>query len=256
MDELRPDVVAGKYDPVMFDKTGQTLLINEVFYSFQGEGDNAGKAALFIRLSKCNLACKFCDTEFEAYESLPLDGGKGKNLMSVIDEALQVTPGIVAFNVPSAPPLVILTGGEPALQNCEPLIHKLRNRGHRVAIETSGSVWSPWMRYLDHICVSPKVAVRRMPLPLMNELFRRSESNRDITLKGGRAEVKWIVNDAWTTMFKHNPMNCYVSLPGVQNYLQPESQNEKHTKTAIDFVRAFPDRYQLSMQMHKFAGVR
>ena len=49
------------------------LTVNEIFYSLQGEGGRTGEASIFIRLSKCNLACSFCDTEYESGERMTLD---------------------------------------------------------------------------------------------------------------------------------------------------------------------------------------
>ena len=74
------------------------MLINEIFYSLQGEGVHMGKASIFIRLSRCNLRCSFCDTEF--------DTGKEMTLEELRD-AIAPYPGR----------RIILTGGEPTLQH-------------------------------------------------------------------------------------------------------------------------------------------
>lgn len=243
-DELRPDVVAGRYDPSQFDPAGEVLLVNEVFYSLQGEGDNAGRAAVFVRMSKCNLACKFCDTEFEAHTRRPV--------ADIIAQVQAIVPPLrredvaqmgaaptaeaVAWLSAGLNPWVILTGGEPGLQNCGPLILALQRAGFRVALETSGSVWSQWMIELDHVCVSPKVALAKIP----NEL-------RMIA-----SEFKWIVNAAFLSMYERDPESVY--LPGCRNWLQPESLNPKWTAAASKIVMARPNRYALSLQTHKLAG--
>lgn len=120
-------------------------LVNEIFYSLQGEGVRAGTPNLFLRLSRCNLACKVethgfdCDTEFESGRWMTLDEivAEGRTLSATCD-------------------WVILTGGEPALQVDRELIDRLHAAGYRLAIETNGSFELP--EGIDWITVSPKVA--------------------------------------------------------------------------------------------------
>lgn len=228
--ELRPDVVAGKYDPALFDPTGLRLLVNEVFATLQGEGEHAGRAAVFVRFAKCNLKCAFCDTEFEVGEHIEIE-----TLIRRID-ALNPAPQS------HGRPLVVLTGGEPALQNLRPLCIALRALGYDLALETSGSVWAPWMREAVseeslHICISPKV--------------RLSTMNEELLLAA--AEVKWIVNAAFLTGYGKNPDDFFV--PGVENYLQPESQNQKWTTAAVKLVQQWPGKYRLSLQTHKYINL-
>lgn len=240
--QFRPDVVAGKYDPQLFDASGVHLLVNEVFYSLQGEGDNAGRAAVFVRLSKCNLACKFCDTEFETHTRRPIDEvvNQIRAMVPAIDPTVLGEPGspaqAEAWVKRELNPWIILTGGEPGLQNCGPFIATLQAAGFKVAIETSGSVWADWMGNLDHICVSPKVPLDRIPEQL----------------KITASEFKWIVNAAFLSMYERDPSKLF--LPGCTNWLQPESLNPKWTLAASKLVMANPSRYSLSLQTHKLAG--
>lgn len=119
--------------------------VNEIFYSLQGEGVRAGTANLFLRFSRCNLACTVeshgfdCDTEFES--------GRKMTAGEIVDELRQLS-GDCRW--------VVLTGGEPALQLDGALITTLREAGYRLAVETNGSVELP--PGLDWITVSPKVA--------------------------------------------------------------------------------------------------
>ena len=120
-------------------------LVNEIFYSLQGEGVRAGTPNLFLRLSRCNLTCKVethgfdCDTEFESGRWLDLD--------EIVGELRQLDASCG---------WVILTGGEPALQTDRELIDTLHGAGYRLAIETNGSF--PLPVGIDWITVSPKVA--------------------------------------------------------------------------------------------------
>ena len=115
---------------------GQKLFIQEVFYTIQGEGPLAGEPAVFIRVAGCNLACHFCDTEFES--------GMDQRRQSVEDILQKVLQAMVGagFEDGSLPGLVVLTGGEPLRQNIAPLIHALLHAGVvHVQIETAGTVW-------------------------------------------------------------------------------------------------------------------
>ena len=51
--------------------------VNEIFYSIQGEGKNAGTAVVFIRLAECNLKCDFCDTKHEDYKEMTFEDAAG-----------------------------------------------------------------------------------------------------------------------------------------------------------------------------------
>ena len=123
----------------------ERYFVNEIFYSLQGEGVRAGTPNLFLRLSRCNLACTVethgfdCDTEFES--------GRWMTPGEIVDELRQLS-GSCGW--------VVLTGGEPALQVDAELIGVLHQAGYKLAIETNGSV--PLPPGIDWITVSPKVA--------------------------------------------------------------------------------------------------
>lgn len=104
---------------------GQILRVNEVFRTLQGEGPLVGTPSVFLRLAGCNLACTFCDTEFERSEDLTL---------RTIETAVATIAG-------DSIKLVVLTGGEPMLQQITPLIAKLLFMGMSIQIETAGTVW-------------------------------------------------------------------------------------------------------------------
>ena len=118
---------------------GQVLQVNEVFYSIEGEGGRVGQPTTFVRLAKCNLRCRFCDTEFDSFAEMDLD--------TVVAEVGRHSAAWVC-----------LTGGEPLGQNLEPLARLLQAAGYRLHIETNGTL-SPNPRLFDlieHWTVSPK----------------------------------------------------------------------------------------------------
>ena len=120
-------------------------MINEIFYSLQGEGVRSGTPNFFLRFSGCNQTCSIeshgfdCDTEFVS--------GQNMNLDEVVSELRALSPKCE---------WIILTGGEPALQVDEELIDRLHHEGYKLAIETNGSLELP--PGIDWITVSPKVA--------------------------------------------------------------------------------------------------
>jgi len=112
---------------------GQTLLVAETFGSFQGEGPSTGQAATFLRLSRCNLSCPRCDTpytwDWRRYD--PRAEASRMSAATVIEKLLS-----------GRPDLVVITGGEPLLQQATlvPVVAAVTGVGRRVEIETNGTV--------------------------------------------------------------------------------------------------------------------
>ncbi|HBK30311.1 MAG TPA: radical SAM protein, partial [Porphyromonadaceae bacterium] len=127
------------------------LTVNELFYSLQGEGGRAGEASIFIRLTKCNLACSFCDTDFETGTKMSLDE-------------------IAAHIRPFAAKWIVWTGGEPTLQLTDEKVAFFKEKGYRQAIETNGTRRIP--AGIDYITCSPKLHFERVKtiIPQADEL--------------------------------------------------------------------------------------
>ena len=207
--------------------------VKEIFYTLQGEGAQAGMAAVFLRFAGCNLwsgqerdrasaVCQFCDTDF-----VGVDGTGGGKF---------VTPAALAGAVESFWPdsdtrhrLVVCTGGEPLLQLDAPLIDALHARGFRIAVETNGTIAAP--AGIDWICVSPK-----SDAPL-------AQTNGD--------ELKLVFPQAQARpeRFEHLAFTNYL--------LQPMDGpgREANTEQAIAYCMAHP-RWRLSLQTHKITGIR
>jgi 7-carboxy-7-deazaguanine synthase len=209
-----------------------TYTVKEIFYTLQGEGANAGRAAVFCRFSGCNLwsgreedrsraVCQFCDTDFVGTGP---DGGRF------------ATPGDLADAIERAwrgdgdePRLVVCTGGEPLLQLDEPLIDKLHDRGIAVAIETNGTRRAPTT--IDWICVSPKAGA---------ELVQRS---------GSELKLVYPQSGALPEEFEGLSFDHF--------FLQPMDgpRTDENTRLAIDYCMSHP-RWRLSVQTHKILGLR
>ena len=111
------------------------MKVNEIFYSLQGEGYHSGTPAVFVRFSGCNLRCPFCDTQHE--EGIEMSEAE-------IVEAVKTYPAS----------LVVVTGGEPAMQLTEGLVDALHAAGKYVSVETNGTL--PLPKNVDWITLSPK----------------------------------------------------------------------------------------------------
>ncbi|HUB66422.1 MAG TPA: radical SAM protein [Candidatus Methylacidiphilales bacterium] len=148
--------------------TGETLTINEIFYSIQGESTFAGRPCVFIRLTGCDLRCTYCDTEYAFYE------GKKRTLDGIIAE-IERYPCRLAE----------ITGGEPLLQKrVHALMHRLCDAGYTVLIETGGA----------HDIASVDTRVHRimdLKCPSSGECARNRMAN--LELLGVRDEVKFVI---------------------------------------------------------------
>ncbi|MEM9916206.1 MAG: 7-carboxy-7-deazaguanine synthase QueE [Planctomycetota bacterium] len=178
----------------------QTLLINEIFYSVQGESTYAGLPCVFVRLRGCHLRCAYCDTEYAFHE------GEKRSLTQIIEEVercvtdydppsdgmeslVQYIPNELATPDKSISQttcdLVEITGGEPLLQrNVHPLMTALCDAGKTVLIETSGAC--------DISTCDPRV-IRIMDLktPGSGEAHRNLWANVDHLNE--RDEVKFVL---------------------------------------------------------------
>lgn len=134
------------------------LLVSEVFGpTLQGEGPNAGAAAAFVRLGGCHLACAWCDTSYT------WDGAR-HDLASELEP--RPTADVARQALSLGAPLVVLTGGEPALQAAEAarLAGLLSAAGAAVELETSGSVpLGPLATAVRLVVASPKLASSGVP---------------------------------------------------------------------------------------------
>jgi 7-carboxy-7-deazaguanine synthase len=196
-----------------------TYQVKEIFYTLQGEGARAGRAAVFLRFAGCNLwsgreedraaaTCKFCDTDF-----VGTDGEGGGKFAGA--EALAEA---VAHQWPKGlgKPYVVCTGGEPLLQLDEGLVRALHAKGFEIAIETNGTLTPP--PGIDWICVSPK-------------------SGAVLVLKSGH-ELKLVFPQT-----------------GAEPSLFEGLAFEKNTAAATAYCLAHP-KWRFSLQTHKFIGIR
>ncbi len=130
------------------------LLVNEIFYSIQGEGPNVGKPAIFLRLGGCNLKCKWCDSKFTWHPKY----SENQNLLNI-----KIIQQIKKFPCNH----LVITGGEPLLQQngLKELLSELKN--YYIEIETNGSIPLKIWELIEHINCSPKLKNSdNLPYPL------------------------------------------------------------------------------------------
>jgi 7-carboxy-7-deazaguanine synthase (Cx14CxxC type) len=206
--------------------------VKEIFKTLQGEGRNAGRAAVFCRFAGCNLwsgreadradaVCQFCDTDFVA-----TNGSGGGKFETAQDLAAAITTG---WGESLHGRFVVLTGGEPLLQVDEPLLASLHDAGFEIAIETNGTMAAP--DSIDWICVSPKAGA-----PLVQK-------------RGDELKLVYPQDGARPRDFE--------ALDFAHFLLQPMDGPDiaENTAAAIDYCMTHP-RWRLSVQTHKAIGIR
>ena len=138
---------------------GNTLEVTEIFATIQGEGPHAGVPAVFIRLGGCNLACKFCDTDFETRESLSVEAIVAQaDRLSYYKQDKHPHPSPLpqaGEGIKRTHHLIVLTGGEPFRQPIALLCQALLDAGFEVQIETNGTLWREIPQAVQIVC-SPK----------------------------------------------------------------------------------------------------
>jgi 7-carboxy-7-deazaguanine synthase len=211
--------------------------VKEIFYTLQGEGANAGRAAVFCRFAGCNLwtgreqdrrtaVCTFCDTDFVGTDGE--GGGKFATADALADAVAAAWPHAEVSTALPPYRLTVITGGEPLLQLDAPAIDALHARGFEIAVETNGTVSRP--PGIDWLCVSPKAEA---PLALT---------------AGDELKLVFPQTSA--------PPEKFASLDFTHFFLQPMDgpDRERNTRLALEYCLAHP-RWRLSLQTHKILGI-
>lgn len=232
------------------DYTPGTLRVQELFHTIQGEGPYAGRPALFLRLAGCNLRCSFCDTDFDSNFNSEIEA---EALAWRIKHNLQAFPNTK---------LLVITGGEPMLQDLTPFLEVLSYICPRlsVQIETAGTVFHQsvsrgweWPREDVFIVVSPKTG------KVHPYIYEHASAWKYIITAGQRLKVDGLPSHSTQdpeklVMLARPP----VSLARSAIYLQPcdaqdPEQNRRNMKAAVDSCLEFG--YTLSIQQHKIVGL-
>ncbi len=209
-----------------------TYAVKEIFYTLQGEGAQAGRAAVFCRFAGCNLwsgreqdreaaVCNFCDTDFVGVD------GEGGGKFATADELAAAIASCWPAGRPGKP-YVVCTGGEPLLQLDSALVDALHAQGFEIAVETNGTQPAP--QGLDWICVSPK-------------------AGSELVLTQGH-ELKLVYPQPLARPERFEQLNFQ------HFFLQPMDSvlKTQHTREVVAYCMAHP-QWRLSVQMHKVIGI-
>jgi 7-carboxy-7-deazaguanine synthase len=203
------------------------LTINEIFHSIQGESTHAGRPCVFVRLTACDLRCRWCDTPYAFHEG---------HKMSV-DE-------VVADVEARGCPVVEVTGGEPLLQaDVYPLMQRLLDAGKTVLVETGGH---------RSIAQVPAGVVRIMDVkcPGSGESARNNWSN--LALLTGSDEVKFVIADRVDYEYARDIVQRENLTGRVAAVLFSPVHGELAAKQLAEWVIADRLEVRVQLQMHKY----
>lgn len=212
--------------------SGLNLAVQKIFKTLQGEGPFAGQPAIFIRLGGCNLACPFCDTDFEDFSLV--------STADIVKCALRLSTNLAGNNIVQ---LVVITGGEPLRQPVELLCQNLIDLNYVVQIETNGTLYLSQLPTKVKIICSPKAGLNG---------YTKIRAD----LLPSIAAIKFLVA-------KHLPPYDNIAEVGQSDYnipvfIQPIDQNNPqlnaaNTSLAVELALSFG--HNLSLQLHKIIGI-
>lgn len=199
----------------------KTLKVNEIFDSIDGEGRRAGELTSFIRLTGCNLRCKYCDSTYTFCE------GKEMEIKDIVKK--------VSYKN------VTLTGGEPLHQNVHELLNELKK--HDVNIETNGSIYiAPYMEHKNAwFTIDYKCACSGMSRYMHSKNFKILRS-QDV--------LKFVVGS-------HSDLDqalevCRMYQPRCQVYVSPVF-GDIDPKDIVEYMKQHNlQDWRIQLQLHKF----
>ncbi|MGH7411315.1 MAG: radical SAM protein [Candidatus Methylomirabilis sp.] len=210
----------------MSEQIAMVLEVNEIFYSIQGESTYTGRPCVFVRLTACNLRCRWCDTGYAFYE--------GETL--TIEQVLEK---VRAFKCP----LVEITGGEPLLQEgVYPLIDQLLFEGYEVLIETGGS--------LDVGRLDPRV-VKIVDLKAPGSGMERQNNLDNFQYLDRKDQIKFVVADRRDYEWTRQMMAEHALAEKAQVLFSPVF-GELHPRELAEWILADRLPARLQIQLHKY----
>lgn len=206
-----------------------SLIVNEIFGSIDGEGIRTGELATFIRLTGCNLRCSYCDTTYSFKE--------GKKM--TIDEIIEEVEKIGYKNI-------TLTGGEPLInKNIDKLIDKLIELGYKINIETNGTVdISPYIAKKLILTVDYKTNSSGMTNYMIKENFPLLREYDVFKIVCSKNDFEDIEN-----LLKNNDIKSYIYLSPIYKEVEPYE--------LVDFLKELhkkginTSKIRVQVQLHK-----
>lgn len=207
--------------------------VKEIFLTLQGEGVHAGRRAVFLRFTGCNLwtgreedrasaVCQFCDTDF-----VGMDGENGGRY-SADDLAAKVES---LWGEWRSDRYVVLTGGEPMLQVDDALVDALHAHGFTIAIESNGTIATH--PRIDWVCISPKAG---------SDVVQR---------RGDELKLVWPQKGSEPDSMESWNFGNFLIQPMDSGSV---AANQANVIAATEFVMGHP-KWRLSLQNHKILGL-
>lgn len=221
--------------------------INEIFYSLQGEGRDAGSASVFVRFSGCNRACPFCDTDFKSFEEYSAD-----KICEIIKAQTTFIPRGWK---------IVLTGGEPSLQIDDALVTALKRCFNaEIHVETNGSTFdtfNPKSFPALFFTVSPKTEkdARSFVRTCLANDFRAGIEVKIVSVP------LVVADDGDYSNAIEDTLEIFDGLPdSIPRFIQPcdfgnEVQNENERTKCVILIKSHP-KWRLSLQLHKILNIR
>jgi len=204
------------------------MKISEIFYSIEGEGIEIGRPEVFIRLSGCNLRCKWCDTKYA------LKNGREMSIDEIVQEVNKYPCKSVS-----------ITGGEPLLQKNEllNLVKRLKDLGYWIQINTNGTIFDEEIfELVDLISMDCKCPSSRMKSD--HQVLRRTKE-----LFSSKTQFKFVISDEEDYEYAKK---IVTSLNVASNVVfQPEWNSRKFTKRLVELVKRDGLNVRIILQQQK-----
>ncbi len=205
-----------------------TLKVNEIFYSIQGEGTRAGLPCVFVRLAGCNLRCKWCDTLYAIDDA----DAEVMNFDEIIEKIKTFDCNFIEF-----------TGGEPLLQpNASKLINCLASQGYIVAVETNGSM---------PVDILDKSVIKIIDVKCLSSGMDKFNLLKNFHNIGKDDEIKFVIADENDFLWSDRIIKEYDLLNKTGNILFSAVVPACSHKSLAELILKTNSRYRLQLQLHK-----
>jgi 7-carboxy-7-deazaguanine synthase len=210
----------------MKSSSPDTLTINEIFFSIQGESTRAGLPCIFVRLTSCDLRCAWCDTAYA------FDEGTEMNIDEIVNKVEEYKCRLVE-----------ITGGEPLLQpNVHLLMKRLCDKNYDVMIETGG--------HRDISSVDPRVK-RIMDIKCPGSLMEKRNRWENIESLRPTDEVKFVIADEIDFAWAKEHMRKYALTERCTVLLSPVF-GKIENRVLAEWILRDHLHVQFQLQLHKY----
>ena len=216
--------------------------INEIFETLQGEATFTGTPSIFVRLQGCPVGCPWCDTQhtwnIDPQKLVPIDEVVSKPTESEHYAQLDASQLLALFAKRGySATHVVITGGEPAMYDLNPMCELLHERGYSTQIETSGT-FELKVPEETWVTVSPKIDMKGGYPVLASTMIRADEIKHPIATEKHVEQLQQLLE---LHQIADKPI-----------FLQPISQQPRATQLAIS--TCIDNNWRLSVQLHKYLG--